>query len=588
MFRRDAVTLRPNAVDLLVVAFWILAAVSLPRAGYRWISYQWFLHHSAALILYLLLRSHPDPGGKFPGIFATLIALAAGAELLVALSQKFLLGVGRPSGTWENPNLLAEFLAYGGIAAWFLLQGRGAAGRRWTPLLVALFAGGIVLTGSRGGFLISLAAVVYLLAGRFGWKRTIAGAALAACAVLLVSNTLLTRFLGKGDPYAFERLGMWKSAVRIFLEHPMGVGVGHFKYYWPAARGPVEGSLIRYARHALTPHSEFFSVLSELGLPGAVAFLGLGAAGFLSLRRVSQAWDSGVAGAAIILFVSFLHSLVETNYHILGILLVNAAALAVVSTRLWRPLWEREVRLKGLVRGASIALLLAMVVYSGMTLAGTLFEGRGHAALKDGRLREAERRFVQAAAADLWQSSFPDSASAVQYRLYESGAGSDFLSMAVESEMDASTRNHLDFRYPARLGFLYVKAMDHFPDARKEKILGASLAAYTRAIRLNPHSAEIRVQKALALRAAGRGEESRRLLGEVLSDEPRYPAGWFFLGEALEREDRQKALAAYEKAIDLYYTYGKSAIDPDEKGFLFLDVKAVEKRVRELKEDQGR
>jgi len=588
LLHADSITIRPTAVDLLVVLLLAVEAASLSRADYRWASYQWFLHHSAVFVLYILLRALPDPGGRFPAAAGCVILAAAAAEAVVAFSQRFVLGVPRPDGTLENPNFLAEILLYGVIAAYYALQMRGSTARRWLLPAVALFAAGIVLTGSRGGFLVSLAVAVYLLAGRFGWKRTIAAAAVTAGGLLLVSNPLLDRFLGTGDPYAFERLNMWKASLRIFADHPFGVGTGHFQYFWPAARDAVEGSLIRFARHAATPHSEFFSILSELGVPGAVAFLGLGVAGIVSLRRAARSADPAAAGAAMILFASFLNSFFQTNYHIIGLLLVNAAALAVVSGRLWNPVWTREIRVKGLLRHAAVALLAVMAAYSGMTLAGTLLDGRGHAALEAGRLREAERRFVLAAAVDPWRSTFPDSASAVRYRLYESGAGDDCLSMAIESEMDASIRNPLDSRYPSRLGFLYVKARDRFPGAQDGMILAASLAAYEKAIMLNPHSAEMRYQKALVLRAAGRGEESRRLIEDVLAEEPRYARGWVFLGEVLEGKDLKKAIAAYDKAIELYYTYGKTTSDPDEREFLSLDVKAVEKRARELKAGRGR
>jgi tetratricopeptide (TPR) repeat protein len=290
----------------------------------------------------------------------------------------------------------------------------------------------------------------------------------------------------------------------------------------------------------------------------------------------------------MILFASFLHAVVETNYHIIGFLLLNAAALSVVSGRLWKPVWETTIRVGGGVRWASLALLAAMAAYSGMTLGGTLLEARGNAALRAGQFEGAALRFSRAAAVDPWRASSPDSAAAALYRLYESGGGGDSLSRAVESEMEATIRNRLDFRFHARLGFLYAEALDRFPESGRGTILGASLAAYEKAVMLNPHSAEIRYRKALMLRTAGRAEESRRLIEVVLSEEPRYARGWVFLGEVLERDDRKKAVAAYEKAIELYYTYAKMAADPAEREFLALDFKAVEKRVRELKADRGR
>ncbi len=595
LLRFDVITLRLTAVDLLVASFLAVEAASLVRAEYRWVSYQWFLHHSAAFVLYLLVRAHPDRLDRLPAAAGLLVIAAAALEVVVAFYQRFVSGAARPAGTVVNPNILAEILLYGIIAACCVheaLAGRGSAGRRWLAPLIVLFAAGILLAGSRGGLLASLAAAAFLSARRFGWKRAMAGTAIAAAAiaaglVLPASSTLLDRFLGRGDPYAFERLNMWKAALRIFADHPFGVGTGHFQFYWPAARSPVEGSLVRFARHAATPHSEFFSVLSDLGVPGAAAFLGLGAAGIVSLRRAARAADPAAAGAATILLASFLTALVQTNYHIIGLLLVNAAALAIVSGRLWEPVWTREIQVKGILRPAAVTLLGAMAAYAGLTLAGTLLAAGGQRALEGGRLRDAERRFVQASAADPWQAAFPDSLSAVRYRLHESGSGDDSLALAIESEMEATIRNPLDFRYPARLGFLYLEAMDRFPGSGKGMLLAASLAAYDKAIMLNPHSSEIRYQKAVVLRAAGRREESRRLIENVLSDEPRYARGWVFLGEVLEREDRGRAIAAYEKAAKLYYTYGTSVSDPDEMEFVKLDVKAVERRIRELRAGAG-
>ncbi len=590
LFRADSFAIRPTVPDLLVVLFLGVEAASLVRADYRWVSYQWFLHHAAAAALYALLRAAPGRDDRFPGAAAVLLLAVVAVEVSVALYQRIVPGNSRPDGTLANPNVLAEILLYAAIGAFFLresLARRGLAARRWLAPLVVLFAGGIVLTGSRGGVLVSLAVAAWLAARRFGWKRAIAGAAIAGGAAALVLGAVSGRMPLGSDPYAFERISMWKAALRIFADHPFGVGTGHFKYFWPAFRDPVEGSLIRFARFAATPHNEFFSVLSELGLPGAAAFLGLSAAGIVSLGRAARSSDPVASGAATILFASFLSSIVQANYHIVGILLVNAVALSIVSGRLWSPAWSGEIRLKGILRPAAVVLLAAMVAYSASTLAGTLLEWSGRRALEAGRLRDAERRFLQAAAVDPWQSSFPDDASAVQYRLYGSRAGDAYLSRAIESELEASARNPVDFRYPFRLGFLYAAAVPHFPGAGKGAILGASLAACEKAIMLNPHSAEIRYQKAAVLRMAGRRKESLRLIEDVLSEEPRYARGWAVLGELLEGDDPKRAVAAYEKAANLYYTYEKSAIDPEEKEFMTLDVKAVEARVRALKAGAG-
>ena len=511
--------LRVNLVDILVLVLWILGAVSLARGGYRWISYQWFLHHSAALCLYVMVRALPGVEGRLPKAGTILLLASASVQILFSVYQMVYQGESRPFGTLENPNFLAEFLVYAAAVSWILaVRPEKAPGRPWMVGLTLLCLAGIGLTRSRGGFLLVLALGSFLVAERIGWRRSLAAAAVLVAAVFLVPNPLRDRFLGEGDPYAFERINMWKASARIFLDHPLGVGVGHFKYHWHMVRDPVEGTIIRYAKFARTPHSEFFSVLSELGAPGILAFLGLGAAGAVSLRRAVSRRDPVVLGGAMILFASFLHSFFEYNYHVLGMLLVNAAALGIVSGRLFRPVWEREIRLGRVVKGAAFVLLGACVLYSGLTCAGTVLEERGTAAFRAGRMEEAAHRFLQASATDLWRGTYPDSCSAAHYRLFEGGKGEKHLFRAIALEREAYLRNPLDYRYPARLGYLFSKATDYVPVPARGELLRAALASYDEAIARNPHAADLKYLKAMLLRMSGRADEALTLVESLLRD----------------------------------------------------------------------
>jgi tetratricopeptide (TPR) repeat protein len=590
LLRRSTDILRVNVIDALVLFLWALGGVSLAREGYRWIAYQWFLHHSAALFLYVLLRALPVEGERFPRAAGILLLASAVLQVFLAFFQKGILGEGRPYGTLANPNFLAEFLVYAIAAAWFWgrWEGNGTPRKAGSLAFVLLFLAGIGLTQSRGGFLLAMALGAFLLADRVGWRKAGIAAVLLVAAVFLVPNPLRDRFLGKGDPFAFERINMWKASVRIFLENPFGVGVGHFKYYWHMARDPVEGSIIRYAKLARTPHSEFFSVLSETGVPGTIGFLGLGAAGVISLCRAVSRKDPVVLTATMVLFASFLHSFLEYNYHVFGLLLVNAAALAVVSGRLWPPFLERDLRVGIATKSLCIVLLGAFAVYSGMTYAGTVLEERGSAAFRAGRMEEAHRSYARAAAADPWRATYPDSASAANYRMYEKGKGQGFLFAAIEMEQEAVLRNPLDYRYPARVGYLLSKAADHFPRQAQAEILDASLRSYDRAIALNPHSADLRYLKALLLKMAGRTAEARDLIEAALRDEPRYVKGWVLLAELLEAQDGKGALAAYEAAVSVNARYRDRAAESYEKEFVELDGKMVEARLQALRSKPGK
>ncbi len=581
--------LRVNPVDVLVLVLWALGAASLARGGYRWISYQWFLHHSAALCLYVMVRALPGVKGRLPKAGTILLLASACFQVFFSIFQMAYQGEGRPYGTLENPNFLAEFLVYAAAVSWILASHpEGARRRTWMFGLALLCLAGVGVTRSRGGFLLVVALGSFLMAERIGWRRSLAVAAVLLGAVFLVPNPLRDRFLGKGDPYSFERINMWKASVRIFLDHPLGVGVGHFKYHWHMVRDPVEGTIIRYAKFARTPHSEFFSVLSELGAPGALAFLGLGAAGAVSLRRAFSRRDPVAQGGAMILFASFLHSFFEYNYHVLGMLLLNAAALGIVSGRLWNPVREREVRLGRVVKGAAFALLGACVLYSGLTCAGTILEQRGAGAFRAGNMKEAARWFLRATSTDPWRGTYPDSASAAHYRLFEGSKGEKHLFRAIDLEREAYLRNPLDYRYPARLGYLFSKATDHVPVSVRGELLEAALASYDEAIALNPHAADLRYLKALLLRMSGRADEALVLVEALLRDEPRYVKGWVLLGGLKEEGDRPGALRAYEQAMAVHSRYRDQAVESYEKDYVALDRKMVEDRIRSLGAGQGR
>ncbi len=588
---RDAVVVRLNAIDLLVLSLFAVEAVSLARADYPWVSYQWFLHHAAALVFYVLARALWSAEGKAPVLLGALILLAAAVEFSIGGYQLVVLGVSRPHGTLQTPNFLAEFLVFGGIVACFALKRAGiGAGRPLQALALAAFvAAGIWLTGSRGVFLVALALGGYLAAEAVGWRRAIPAMALAALVLLLASGSLAGRFLGRGDPYAFERLNMWEAAFRIFREHPLGVGVGHFKYYWHAVRDPVAAdTIVRYARAAATPHSEFFSMLSELGIAGGAAFLGFGIIGWVSLRRASREGDPAVSAACAILLVSYLHAFVETSFHVIGLLLLNAAVLSLVSSRLWTPLWQREVRIRGAVRGAALVLLAATAAYSGMTFAGSVLEWHGRALLASGRPEAAERWFLWASETDPWRSTSPDSASAVRYRLYRSGLGPDALGAAIEYEKEARRRNPMEFLHASRLGFLHAEAARVATGAGRDLELSRAMRRYDEALKLNPRSAEAHYEKAVLLKAAGRREESLRVMEAVLGDEPNFAKGWVLLGEILEGKDGARAIASYERALDLRSRYGGRAIDPMEKEFLDFDAGSVARRISDAKEERKR
>jgi len=593
LWARDEIILRATIPDLLVALFWGLSALSLLHTGYRWVTYQWFLHYTSAVALYVAIRTMPtEARGRFPACLERTVVAAALGLSAIALFQWCVLGRSRPPATMQNPNFLAEYLVYGIVmvlsrAHGPFAEGEGGVRLRWSALALPLLVG-VALSRSRGGVLLAAGATGFFLWKWVGWRRALPILFCVSAGLLLVPNPLIERFTGAGDLYAFARLQIWKSSLRVFLENPLGVGLGQFKYYWNMMPEPVEGAILRYGKAAQNPHNEYLSILSEMGLPGAFALLATVAVAAVSLwRAFDRTVSASVRGAALVLAVSGVHATVDGNFHIPGLILTNTAALAVVSGHLWEPVAAPAIRIRGLIRGSLLALLAVFVAYAAMTAAAVGMEWRGFRAFGQGTFRAAERAYTLASSVDPFRATSPDSASAAAFRLHEAGGDPGTLSRALEWELEAAFRNPLEYRYPARLAFLYQRAALLSPGPAGEPLFAASLHAYDRAISLQPFNATLHYEKALLLHRRGLDHAARQQLEGILREEPRFARGWVLLGDVLSARDRRGALAAYDKGLLLYRKYFPMAHEPNEKEFLEMDVSAVEGNASRLRAETG-
>lgn len=149
-----------------------------------------------------------------------------------------------------------------------------------------------------------------------GKKRIILFLLLLIAVILL----LIFPFL-RADRFAFfdsrtwgDRLELWKTAFRIFIDHPIiGAGTGMFEkllYTYGPKGGYSEGMIHLHA------HSTYLEVLSEMGIIGLVSFIALLISGILPYFRlghknlnISTSWLqkgllAGVLSTIIIAFTS--------------------------------------------------------------------------------------------------------------------------------------------------------------------------------------------------------------------------------------------------------------------------------------------
>ena len=170
----------------------------------------------------------------------------------------------------------------------------------------------LIFTGVRGAWVamgVVIAASFFKISVKMKYKCCILIAiVLISITVLVAQPTLQSRFVSGAtfqSQSVSERILMWKSAVNIFMDHPLlGIGLGNFgdlyeaKYILPAAK---EG------RHP-HPHNIFLQTLCEAGIFGFISFIAIWLYTFVVLLRNSNNsgadfWQQGAPIAVLGLLI---------------------------------------------------------------------------------------------------------------------------------------------------------------------------------------------------------------------------------------------------------------------------------------------
>lgn len=302
---------------------------------------------------------------KYVGWGCVVGALLAGGWTLYQIAHpNVAYGAARVGNTFTNPipfgdtALILGFLAFGamirnGAVKWFEVAIRVLA------LLAGCYAS--YASGARGGWLALPFLVWAAVTGRHWFLKArwpILGF-LIVCVVAVGSTSVVrTRILafgsdlqalqrGDSDTSTGTRLDLWRAAVKLYVREPVfGVGRGRLE---PATRSLVASgdgpSLIINGR----AHSEFFSVLAEMGTVGVLALFSLYAGTFLPFWRERHNRDGEIATAA------YLGMMLVGSTVIFGLtidvltLVMNAAFFALTGATLlaWIESRKRELREAG-------------------------------------------------------------------------------------------------------------------------------------------------------------------------------------------------------------------------------------------------
>lgn len=182
---------------------------------------------------------------------------------------------------FRNPILQGVVAA---LAALYYLQRLLLRYRHVDLLLLVLNAMAVAVSASKASLLgLVVFAAALILARR---RRWIAYLGVVVLLLIVVPNPLRRTISNslRHDPYVFDRIEIWRMSARMFRAHPWtGVGPDLFAEAAPRFNFAQDKGPSRYGKVPESPHSDYWRVIVENGLPGLVlAVLLL----FFAIRRL--------------------------------------------------------------------------------------------------------------------------------------------------------------------------------------------------------------------------------------------------------------------------------------------------------------
>ncbi|HVT13562.1 MAG TPA: O-antigen ligase family protein [Fimbriimonadaceae bacterium] len=330
--KRKIVQVPQASISGPLVGFLILVLASVLLSSYRWVSLTSF----AEWAIYGLILIVSVAGlGRKSGPMIVLGSLSAGTGL-VALLGIFEYGGerlhGNPSwrifANWNNPNALAGVLVLGLLVSLGLLAVLSARRGALLAGTSAVLSGiAILLTGSKGGLLALLVglAVFGLLA--IVWKKPAALLRALGCVAVIAVAAFALQHSGSGggglrvanagatsEQSAGFRLQLWKGAIDLVKENPMGHGMNTYQFY---SAKPGTNTI------TLLAHSTWLELPAEAGILALAALVVLLLTWLFHTFRGARALptDQNILRASVIAaaFAAAVDGCIESNLYFFGI-----------------------------------------------------------------------------------------------------------------------------------------------------------------------------------------------------------------------------------------------------------------------------
>lgn len=590
-------TVHPSPLFPAVAVFVGWAALSILYSAYAAVSLHWLvsiLSYAAWLWLVVHFVENADQVRKL-----VVVILGMGFfEALVGSYQFLWGGYPRAKGTFFNPNFFALYeMAAFTLAFGLLCYGPWGKARRWERPVLWVVSGAIglafIMAQSRGALLAFVVAVGFVGLCRFG--KIFLGA-LVLCLLVggVVPNPLQQRILSVGteDPYAYSRQDIWKNSLQRLVDHPIGVGLGLYKYTSFQYRFPTQGGVSRFWKRAESAHNDLLQMAVELGVVGVMIFLaGVGLLG-REIRETLvgrlEPWQQGiVTGLTGGMLGILVHAAVDAVFHepAIVLLLVLSAGLILVVKRLNAPAHAAVLTVPFPYHPARVLLIGVLAVVLGVlsirpAAAWFAFE-KGGQELAAARIDRALAWYEWAARIDSGMSVYHDALASTHVDRYRQSGEVRWLDEAVNELRVGLKLNPLDARLANRLGLLFLLlAQQSDAGEGRKTFLEQAAVYYELAIQLDPYSPFNYLKLGQLRQGQDRDEEALALFGRATEYEPNFLPARVHRAELLVKAGR-KALARQEYAeiVKIRARYQGAGLNSLERQYVDVDLSRLKREL---------
>ena len=511
----------------------------LQLINYLFFGFFYLLHASAC---------RRDPSWAARGMTWLLggILLAAGHGLWELILQH----PGRVSGPFRDPNHLASLVTAGAaVVLARLVFGRKGEWRRrvWWLLPLVPLVWVLLLTGSRGGVLAFLAVLAAAVLAR---RLILILVPLAAAAgLLMIPNPFLSylKSMLSGDPYALERIGIWRAALEMIAANPLGVGLGNYGLFSAVHNFPVEHAVARFGRMPRQAHNVLLHLVAEGGWLMAVPLILLLAALLAVLfryrrRRAAAGGDPVIAGALLGLLGLAVQAMVSKNLGnnaLCFTMLFFLAALGNLSPKITVRI-TRPLRLPLAVRTALAWAVAAAVFWFAVWVPyhGDRLSRDANKRLAAGDAAGAAALLQGAIAAVPIQSYYHARLAALHGEQFRRTGDLEAFASAVRGYAKAVRLNSRQPSFREERAGLHLHLARTGPKPLSGEARAKARRGYRKALQLNPHRFTVRWILAGMSVKEGDPASAVRQLERAVADEPNFIRGRLMLADLLERLGR--------------------------------------------------